>query len=537
MARKLVFSLFMYLSMMTIYLHGSRYRTTNSKNRIQSANLNVNTLAAETTEPVAHSETTKQAAGAEPEMSFGTQCGYWGISQVLTLFAGLCSGLTVGMTGIEKMELEMDQHGGKNSNDPEKRKKSENAERLLAVLKDHHLLLATLLLSNAASMEALPIFLDAVVPAWAAIVLSTTQVLVFGEVVPQAVCTGPKQITIACKLIPVVRFLICILWPICKPMALLLDKVLGVHGNKRYKKKDIKELIKLHEFNPEDAVHGTPVDSGEGELTHEEVGILLSTIELRDSTVLDPEILIPIDKVFFVDEHRLFDRNFITQLMEQGFTRFPICKNGHDGSDGKPLQLLGLIGMKRILGIDITKNRTIKQVLSEENIHLSKITYVTKDTTLLTLFRIFQSSKTSFLGIINKHKHELVAADSDHDEEHIPVKDMKEGQKQEHKDLHKKLWSCVTNSIVRKKQMIKDGECMDLLGFVHIKDIFEKLCAVGEFEDDHDPIKMLTKNIAKRLISGKGFASPKTVLKIESPKKPNESELADQTLEAKLLIK
>ena len=92
----------------------------------------------------------------------------------MTLFAGLCSGLTVGMTGIEKMELEMDYHGGKDSNDPEKKKKSENAARLLAVLKDHHLLLATLLLSNAASMEALPIFLDAVVPAWLAIVLSTT---------------------------------------------------------------------------------------------------------------------------------------------------------------------------------------------------------------------------------------------------------------------------------------------------------------------------------------------------------------------------
>jgi hypothetical protein len=34
-------------------------------------------------------------------------------------------------------------------------------------------------------MEALPIFLDAIVPAVVAIILSTTAVLIFGEVLPQ----------------------------------------------------------------------------------------------------------------------------------------------------------------------------------------------------------------------------------------------------------------------------------------------------------------------------------------------------------------
>jgi len=34
----------------------------------------------------------------------------------------------------------------------------------------------------------------------------------------------------------------------------------------------------------------------------------------------------------------------------------------------------------------------------------------------------------------------------------------------------------------------------ELLGMVHIKDIFEKLCSVGEFEDDLDPMKMLAMN-------------------------------------------
>lgn len=68
------------------------------------------------------------------------------------------------------------------------------AKRVLPILQQHHWLLVTLLLANAAAMEALPIFLDALVPAYAAVIISVTAVLIFGEIIPQAVCTGPSQI-------------------------------------------------------------------------------------------------------------------------------------------------------------------------------------------------------------------------------------------------------------------------------------------------------------------------------------------------------
>lgn len=43
-------------------------------------------------------------------------------------------------------------------------------------------------------MESLPIFLDAIMSATMAIILSTTIVLVFGEVIPQAICMGENQV-------------------------------------------------------------------------------------------------------------------------------------------------------------------------------------------------------------------------------------------------------------------------------------------------------------------------------------------------------
>jgi metal transporter CNNM len=41
-------------------------------------------------------------------------------------------------------------------------------------------LLSTLLLSNALALEALPIFLDKIVPAYAAVFISTAAVVIFG---------------------------------------------------------------------------------------------------------------------------------------------------------------------------------------------------------------------------------------------------------------------------------------------------------------------------------------------------------------------
>lgn len=72
--------------------------------------------------------------------------------------AGICSGLTVGYLSIDALFLEM-----KMLNGTEEEKRS--AEVIRPILEKHHILLSTLLISNAFAMEALPIFLDAILPA------------------------------------------------------------------------------------------------------------------------------------------------------------------------------------------------------------------------------------------------------------------------------------------------------------------------------------------------------------------------------------
>ena len=65
----------------------------------------------------------------------------------------MMSGLTVGYLSIDDLVLEIKSNNGTSD-------ERDYAEKILPILKERHWLLVTLLLCNAFSMEALPIFLS-----------------------------------------------------------------------------------------------------------------------------------------------------------------------------------------------------------------------------------------------------------------------------------------------------------------------------------------------------------------------------------------
>jgi metal transporter CNNM len=122
------------------------------------------------------------------------------------------------------------------------------AATILPVVKQHHHLLVSLLLVNAGANEALPIFLDKMVDAKTAILLSVTGVLIVGEIMPSAIMTGPHQLRLAAALVPVVRALMWLTAPISWPLAKLLDWALGQHGGMTgYKRQEFKALMRLQQ--------------------------------------------------------------------------------------------------------------------------------------------------------------------------------------------------------------------------------------------------------------------------------------------------
>lgn len=116
-----------------------------------------------------------------------TEGNFWinlGVVIFCTVASGLMSGLTIGLASIDRLSLEVDSIG---NSDVQKLTK-----RIFPVIDKHHWMLVTLLLCNACAMETLPIFLDKMVTPVEAIVISVSLVLIMGEIIPQALCTGPK---------------------------------------------------------------------------------------------------------------------------------------------------------------------------------------------------------------------------------------------------------------------------------------------------------------------------------------------------------
>merc|ERR1719210_1361215 len=122
----------------------------------------------------------------------------------------------------------------------------EAAKKVLPLIQDHHRLLVTLLLMNSLANEALPLFLDQIVPSWLAVIMSVTLVLMFGEIIPSAVFTGSEQLKIASKFAPMVAFFKFFLTPVAWPIAKVLDILLGEDHKGRYNFADLRAIVGIH---------------------------------------------------------------------------------------------------------------------------------------------------------------------------------------------------------------------------------------------------------------------------------------------------
>ncbi|KAK1369715.1 putative Magnesium and cobalt efflux protein CorC [Heracleum sosnowskyi] len=168
--------------------------------------------------------------------------------------------------------------------------------KILPVVRNQHLLLCTLLICNTAAMEALPIFLDGLVTAWGAILISVTSILLFGEIIPQSVCSR-YGLAIGATVAPFVRVLVCICFPVAYPISKLLDYLLG-HGHAAlFRRADLKTLVDMH---------GNEAGKG-GELTHDETTIIAGALELSEKTASDA--MTPISDTFAVDINARLDRD------------------------------------------------------------------------------------------------------------------------------------------------------------------------------------------------------------------------------------
>jgi metal transporter CNNM len=402
-------------------------------------------------------------AESDQDLNLNDYLIYAAICLGLVLMAGAMSGMTVGLLSISELELELRAQNGDEA-------EQNRALKILPVIRNHHRLLVTLLLANAVCMEALPIFLDRMVPSWLAVVISTTLVLIFGEVVPQAICTGPKQLTIATWMLPLVKLMMLVCYPVAYPIARILDWLLGTHAAKRFTNEDLKTLVKLHT-----QVEGLEVsDSLAQGLKPGQLKMIHGAIDLKETRVM--EHMIPIKNVYSLSTRTTLGRDQLKRIVNSGFSRIPVFENENKS------HIVGILPVKRLALI--MKDTELE--LGSCGLKLREPYFVHPNTYVLDLMSEFRKGK-SHIAIVSESAADLT--------------------------LFFKL-----------KQPPPPG--MELLGIITLEDIIEELLKTEIYDEDDydsrlglDAIRLAGRNLQRfyshkvnKASEGSGASPIKTII-------------------------
>nr|XP_023910123.1 DUF21 domain-containing protein At1g47330 [Quercus suber]POF26501.1 duf21 domain-containing protein [Quercus suber] len=290
----------------------------------------------------------------------------------LVAFAGLMAGLTLGLMSLGLVDLEVLIKSGR----PQDRL---HAAKIFPVVKNQHLLLCTLLIGNALAMEALPIFLDKLVPPWAAILISVTLILAFGEIIPQAVCTR-YGLTVGATMAPLVRVLLWLFLPISYPISKMLDWMLGKGHAVLLRRAELKTFVNFH---------GNEAGKG-GDLTHDETTIITGALELTEKTARDA--MTPITNAFSLDLDANLNLETLNDIMTRGHSRVPVYA-------GKPTNIIGLVLVKNLLTVDPKVTVSLRKMI------IRKIPRVSEDMPLYDILNEFQKGH-SHIAVVYKDLNE-----------------------------------------------------------------------------------------------------------------------------------
>ncbi|XP_058044677.1 metal transporter CNNM2 isoform X5 [Ahaetulla prasina] len=245
-------------------------------------------------------EDTKMIVGEEKKflLPFWLQVIF--ISLLLCL-SGMFSGLNLGLMALDPMELRIVQNCGTE-------KEKNYAKRIEPVRRQGNYLLCSLLLGNVLVNTTLTILLDDIAGSGlVAVVVSTIGIVIFGEIVPQAICSR-HGLAVGANTIFLTKFFMMMTFPASYPVSKLLDCVLGQEIGTVYNREKLLEMLRVTDpYN---------------DLVKEELNIIQGALELRTKTVED--VMTPLRDCFMITAEAVLDFNTMSEIMESGYTRIPV---------------------------------------------------------------------------------------------------------------------------------------------------------------------------------------------------------------------
>ncbi|CAL8340331.1 unnamed protein product [Arctogadus glacialis] len=290
----------------------------------------------------------------------------------LLVLSGMFSGLNLGLMALDPMELRIVQSCG-----TEKEKKY--ARKIEPIRRKGNYLLCSLLLGNVLVNTTLTILLDDLIGSGlGAVVASTVGIVIFGEIVPQALCSR-HGLAVGANTIMVTKFFMLVTFPVSFPVSKLLDVLLGQEIGTVYNREKLVGMLKVTEpYN---------------DLVREEMNMIQGALELRNKTVED--VMTPIGDCFMMVSDAVLDFDTMSEVMESGYTRIPVF-------DGERSNIVDILYVKDLAFVDPDDCTTLKTITKFYN---HPVHFVFHDTKLDAMLEEFKKGK-SHLAIVQKVNNE-----------------------------------------------------------------------------------------------------------------------------------
>eukprot|EP01029_Cantina_marsupialis_P012982 TRINITY_DN2879_c0_g1_i2.p1 TRINITY_DN2879_c0_g1~~TRINITY_DN2879_c0_g1_i2.p1 ORF type:complete len:503 (+),score=170.14 TRINITY_DN2879_c0_g1_i2:400-1908(+) len=193
--------------------------------------------------------------------------------------------------------------------------------------------------------------------------LSTVFIVIFGEIIPQACCSR-YALTIGSKAIPIVKVIMFFLYPMTKPIAVILDKALGEEIGTIHNKKQLLKLLTIH-------VEHDAIDAEEGK-------VMSGAIQYSDKIVMD--CMTPIADVYMLPVEAKLDFKTISNIFKTGFSRIPIFKTNRNN-------IVGVLFTKDLILIDPQDKLPVRSVIQFFKRSLETVWFDSKLNGVLTTFK------------------------------------------------------------------------------------------------------------------------------------------------------
>uniref|UniRef100_A0A087YLR1 Metal transporter n=1 Tax=Poecilia formosa TaxID=48698 RepID=A0A087YLR1_POEFO len=290
----------------------------------------------------------------------------------LLVLSGMFSGLNLGLMALDPMELRIVQSCGTD-------KEKKYARKIEPIRSKGNYLLCSLLLGNVLVNTTLTILLDDLIGSGlGAVVASTIGIVIFGEIVPQALCSR-HGLAVGANTIMVTKFFMLLTFPLSFPISKLLDYLLGQEIGTVYNREKLVGMLKVTEpYN---------------DLDKEELNMIQGALELRTKTVED--VMTPLANCFMIQADAVLDFNTMSEIMESGYTRIPVY-------DEERSNIVDILYVKDLAFVDPDDCTNLKTITKFYN---HPVHFVFHDTKLDAMLEEFKKGK-SHLAIVQKVNNE-----------------------------------------------------------------------------------------------------------------------------------